>query len=32
MPAILRRWLKDGAVRDERLRDHARAAQTGCIQ
>jgi hypothetical protein len=31
-PAILRRWLKDGVVRDERLRDYARAAQTGCIQ
>ena len=31
-PAILDRWLKSGAVRDERLRSYARGARTGCIQ
>ena len=31
-PAMLDRWLRDGDVRDERLRAYAQAARTGCIQ
>ena len=31
-PAILRKWLRGGALRDERLRVYAEAAATGCIQ
>ena len=31
-PVILDRWLRTGPVRDERLRDYAAAARTGCIQ
>jgi hypothetical protein len=31
-PAVLRRWLRDGPVRDERLRPYAEAAIGGCIQ
>ena len=31
-PAILTRWLRSGAPRDERLVDYARAASTGCVQ
>ena len=31
-PAILRKWLRGGAIRDERLRVYAEAAATGCIQ
>lgn len=32
VPAILDRWLRAGAARDERLRDYAAAARSGCIQ
>jgi len=31
-PAVIDRWLRNGPVRDERLRPYAAAARTGCIQ
>lgn len=31
-PAILERWIRNGPLRDPRLRPYAEAARTGCIQ